>query len=92
LAVNRLHGKEGPYAYTKVIYEVVPFINHSELGLAVRYLGSWYYVLWNKNKLLLSKVSSFVRLNGSADLGNDEHLPHEGEEVPRGKYISNSFP
>jgi hypothetical protein len=47
LAVDRLHGKE-----------VVPFINHCELGLAVRYLGSWCCVLWNKNKLPLLKASS----------------------------------
>ena len=57
-------------------YEVVPYINHCELGLAVRYLGSWCYVLWNKNKLPLSKVSSFVRFTGSTDLGNREYLPH----------------
>jgi hypothetical protein len=62
-------------------YEVVPCINHSELGLALWYLGSWCCVLWNKNELSLSKVSSFVRFNGSTALGNGEYLPHEGEEV-----------
>jgi hypothetical protein len=62
-------------------YEVVPFVNHSELGLAVRYLGSWCCVLWNKNKLALSEVSSFVQFNGSAALGNGEYLPHKREEA-----------
>jgi hypothetical protein len=60
---------------------VVPYINHWELGLAVRYLGSWCCVLWNNNKLPLSKVSAFVRYNGYTALGNGEYLPHKGEEV-----------
>ena len=47
----------------------MPFIKHWELGLAVRYLGSWCCVLWNKNKLPLSKVSSFVRYNGHTAFG-----------------------
>jgi hypothetical protein len=48
-----------------VILSVAPFIYHRELGLAVRYLDSWCFVLWNKNKLPLAKVASFVRFNGS---------------------------
>jgi hypothetical protein len=53
-----------------------------DLPFGIWVAGVVYHILWNKNKLLpLSRVPSFVRLNGSAVLGNGEYLPHKGEEV-----------
>jgi hypothetical protein len=52
-----------------------------DLPFGIWVAGVVYCVLWNKNKMPLSRVSLFVRLNGSAVLGNGEYLPHKREEV-----------
>jgi hypothetical protein len=45
--------------------------------------GIWVtgVVYFGTKKILLLKVSLFVRFNGSASLGNGGYLPHEREEV-----------
>jgi hypothetical protein len=40
---------------------VVYLMKRSELGLAAWCLGSWWCVLWIRNKLLLSNMSSSTR-------------------------------
>jgi hypothetical protein len=41
---------------------------HSEWGLAAWCLGSWWCVLWIRNKLPLSNMPSSTRYNGSTGL------------------------
>jgi hypothetical protein len=52
-----------------------------DLPFGIWVTGVVYHILWNKTKLPLTKVSSFVQFNGYNALGNGEYLPHEGEEV-----------
>jgi hypothetical protein len=72
------------YVHTKVIYEVVPFINHTaswDLPFGIWVAGVVHFGTRKNYPCPLSKVSSFLRFNVSAALGNGEYLPHEGEEV-----------
>ena len=58
---------------------VVYLMKRSELGLAAWCLGSWWCVLWIRNKLPLSNMSSSTRYNGSTGFGRYSPLGGAGE-------------
>jgi hypothetical protein len=59
----------------------------SEWGLAAWCLGSWWCVLWIRNKLPLSNMPSSTRYNGSTDFGRYSPLGGAGEGVQEGRLI-----
>jgi hypothetical protein len=58
---------------------VVYLMKRSELGLAGWCLGSWWCVLWIRNKLPLSNMPSSSRYNGSTGFGRYSPLGGAGE-------------
>ena len=60
---------------------VVYLMKRSELGLAAWCLGSWWCVLWIRNKLPLSNMSSSTRYNGSTGFGRYSPLGGAGKGV-----------
>ena len=69
-----------PIAHMHVL-GVVYLMKRSELGLAAWCLGSWWCVLWIRNKLPLSNMSSSTRYNGSTGFGRYSPLGGAGEGV-----------
>ena len=66
---------------------VVYLMKRSELGLAAWCLGSWWCVLWIRNKLPLSNMPSSTRYNGSTGFGRYSPLGGAGEGVQEGHLI-----
>jgi hypothetical protein len=60
---------------------VVYLMKRSELGLAAWCLGSWWCVLWIRNKLPLSNMPLSTRYNGSTGFGRYSPLGGAGEGV-----------
>ena len=60
---------------------VVYIMKRSEWGLAAWCLGSWWCVLWIRNKLPLSNMPSSTRYNGSTGFGRYSPLGGAGEGV-----------
>jgi hypothetical protein len=60
---------------------VVYLMKRSELGLAAWCLGSWWCVLWIRNKLPLSNMPSSTRYNGSTGFGRYSPLGGAGKGV-----------
>jgi hypothetical protein len=56
-------------------------MKRSELGLAAWCLGSWWRVLWIRNKLPLSNMPSSTRYNGSTGFGRYSPLGGAGTGV-----------
>jgi hypothetical protein len=60
---------------------VVYLMKRSEWGLAAWCLGSWWCVLWIRNKLPLSNMLSSTRYNGSTGFGRYSPLGGAGKGV-----------
>ena len=60
---------------------VVYLMKRSELGLAAWCLGSWWCVLWIRNKLPLPNMFLSTRYNGSTGFGRYSPLGGAGEGV-----------
>jgi hypothetical protein len=66
---------------------VVYLMKRSELGLAAWFMGSWWCVLWIRNKLPLSNIPSSPRYNGSTGFGRYSPLRGAGEGAQEGHLI-----
>jgi hypothetical protein len=66
---------------TYLVWCTVYLMKHSELGLAAWCLGSWWCVLWIRNKLPLSNMPSSSRYNGSTSFGRYSPLGGAEEGV-----------
>jgi hypothetical protein len=66
---------------------VVYLMKRSEWGLAAGCLGSWWCVLWIRNKLPLSNMPSSTRYNGSTGFGRYPPLGGAGEGAQEGHLI-----
>jgi hypothetical protein len=71
-----------PPLYSMYLYAracgVVYLMKRSELGLVAWCLGSWWCVLWIRNKLSLSNMPSSTRYNGSTGFGRYSTLGGAG--------------